>query len=107
MKGKEEVIQGKRPAYIIAEVEVTDPAVFQDYVATAGPTLAAYNARLIVRGKPRAKEGTQPVGEIVVVEFDSLEDAERWYSTPPYSDAIPMRQRSANTRLFIVEGEPR
>jgi uncharacterized protein (DUF1330 family) len=95
------------PAYIIAEVEVTDPAVFSEYVAKAGPTLAAYNARLIVRGKPHAKEGPQPVGEIVVVEFDSLADAERWYSTPPYRELIALRQRSANTRLFIVEGEPR
>ena len=100
-------MQGKRPAYVIAEVEVTDPAVFQEYVAKAVPTLAAYNARMIVRGKPRAKEGTQPVGDIVVLEFDSLEDAERWYSTAPYSETIPLRQRSANTRLFIVEGEPR
>jgi len=100
-------MQGKRPAYVIAEVEVTDPAVFEEYVAKAVPTLADYNARLIVREKARAKEGTQPVGEIVVLEFDSLEDAERWYGTPPYSEAVPLRQRSANTRLFIVEGEPR
>ena len=53
----------KRPAYVIAEVEVTDPAVFQDYVAKAGPTLAGYNARLIVRSKAHRKEGTAPVGD--------------------------------------------
>jgi uncharacterized protein (DUF1330 family) len=96
----------KRPAYVIAEVEVTDPAVFQDYVAKAGPTLAGYNARLIVRSKAHRKEGTAPVGDIVIVAFDSLADAERWYGSPSYSEVIPMRQRSANTRLFIVEGEP-
>ena len=39
-------MQGKRPAYVIAEVEVTDPAVFEEYVAKAVPTLADYNARL-------------------------------------------------------------
>jgi uncharacterized protein (DUF1330 family) len=97
---------GKRPAYLIAEVEVTDSTVFKEYVEKATPTLAPYNARLIVRGKARAKEGTQPVGDIVVVAFDSLEDAERWYSTSPYKDTIRLRQRSANTRLFFVEGEP-
>jgi len=43
---------------------------------------------------------------MVVIAFESLEDAERWYSTPPYKDTIPLRQRSANTRLFFVEGEP-
>jgi len=79
------------PAYIIAEVEVTDPAVFQEYAAKAGPTLAAYNARLIVRSKPHAKEGPVPVGNIVGIEFGSLADAERWYSTMPYSELIPLR----------------
>jgi len=99
-------MDGKRPAYVIAEVEITDPAGFQDYVAKAIPTLAGYNARLMTRGKPRSKEGTAPVGDIVVVAFDSLEEAERWYHSAAYGEAIPLRQRSANTRLFIVEGEP-
>src|SRR5215471_14229071 len=98
MRAREEAM----PAYVIAEVEVTDPATFQDYVARAVPTLAAYNGRLIVRGKARGKEGTHPVGDIVIVEFDSLDEAERWYHSPGYSETIPLRQRSANTRLFVV-----
>jgi uncharacterized protein (DUF1330 family) len=96
----------KRPAYVIAEVEITDPAGFQDYVAKATPTLAGYNARLITRNKAHLKEGTAPVGDIVIVAFDSLADAEAWYGSTAYSETIPLRQRSANTRLFIVEGEP-
>ena len=99
-------MQGKRPAYVIAEVEVTDPAGFQDYVAKAVPTLAPYNARLVARAKAHSKEGTAPVGDIVVVAFDSLEDAESWYGSQTYGAAIPLRQRSANTRLFIIECEP-
>jgi uncharacterized protein (DUF1330 family) len=101
-----DMMAGKRPAYVIAEVEITDAAVFQEYVSKAVPTLAAVNARIIARSKPHAKEGTAPVGEIVIVAFESLEDAQRWYGSSPYSDTIPIRQRSANTRLFIVEGEP-
>ena len=96
----------KRPAYVIAEVEITDPTGFQNYVAEAIPTLAGYSARLVARSKAHSKEGTAPVGEIVVVAFDSLEEAERWYGSAAYGKAIPMRQRSANTRLFIIEGEP-
>lgn len=41
-----------------------------------------------------------------MLRFDSLEEAERWYHGHDYGAAIPMRQRSANTRLFIIEGEP-
>src|SRR5260221_13304167 len=96
----------KRPAYVIAEVEVTDPAGFEDYVAKAIPTLAGYNARLLTRSKPRSKEGTAPVGEIVIVAFDSLAEAEEWYHSTAYAAAIPLRQHSANTRLSIFECEP-
>ena len=96
----------EKPAYVIAEVEITDPAAFQEYVAKAVPTLAEYNARLIARSHPNRKEGTAPVGEIVIVAFSSLADAERWYGSPSYKVCIPLRQRAANTRLFIVEGEP-
>lgn len=95
------------PGYVIVEVEVTDPAVFREYAAKAGPTLAAHNARLIVRGPARAKEGPVPVGNIVVIEFPSLADAEAWYGSPAYAEILPLRQRAANSRLFIVEGEPR
>ena len=96
----------KRRAYVIAEVEITDVAVFQEYVSKAVPTLAAANAHIIARSKPHSKEGTAPVGEIVIVEFERLEDAQRWYSNSRYSNTIPIRQRSANTRLYIVEGKP-
>ena len=95
----------KRPAYVIAEVEVTDPAGFQDYVAKAVPTLGPHKAQFLARSKAHSKEGAAPVGDIVVLRFDSLDDAERWYHGAEYSDAIPLRQRSANTRLFIIEGE--
>ena len=95
------------PGYVIVEVEVTDPAAFREYAAKVAPTLASYNAKLIVRGKAIAKEGAIPVGNIVVIEFPSLADAEGWYHSAAYAEIIPLRQRAANSRLFIVEGEPR
>ena len=77
-------MQGKRPAYIIAEVEVTDPAVFQDYVATAGPTLAAYNARLIVRGEAGEPHGAE-LAEFQrsgVAEEAGAQDLDHYGATP-------------------------
>ncbi len=96
----------KRPAYVIAEVEVTDPAAFTDYVAKAVPTLGPTGAQFLARSKAHSKEGTAPVGEIVMLKFESLEAAENWYASPAYAACIPLRQRAANTRLFIIEGEP-
>jgi len=41
---------------------------------------------------------------IVVLAFDSLADATKWYSTPPYKDLIPEREKAAKSRVYIVEG---
>ena len=37
-------------AYIIVEVEVTDPVGYEDYQKQVSPSLAAYNGRFVVRG---------------------------------------------------------
>ncbi len=94
----------KRPAYVIAEVEITDPAAFQDYVAQAVPTLAPYGGRIVANSPPEAKEGAPSAGNIVIAQFDSMDDARAWYHSAAYGPAIKMRQRAANTRLFLVEG---
>ncbi len=96
----------KRLAYVIAEVEITDPAAFQEYITQAVPTLAPYGGRIIVNNPPDSKEGARSAGNIVIAAFDSLEDAQKWYHSASYGPAIKMRQRAANTRLFIVEGVP-
>jgi len=96
----------KQPAYVIADVAVTDMPAFQAYAAKVPETLKPYHARIVVRAKAEAKEGVAPQGNIVMIAFDSLADAEKWYSTPPYSELIPERQKAAKTQLYIVEGLP-
>ena len=96
----------KKPAYVVADVAVSDVPAFQAYAAKVPEPLKPYNARIIVRAKPEAKEGEAPQGNIVMIAFDSLADAEKWYSTPPYSELIPLRQKAAKSQLYIVEGLP-
>ena len=55
---------------------------------------------------PEVKEGAAPQGVYVMLAFDSLADAEKWYSTSPYADLIPERQKSAKSNVFIIEGLP-
>ena len=93
-----------KPAYVVAEVDVTDLQAFQAYAAKVPATLAPYHGRYIARGKAEGKEGEPPHGVIVVLAFDSLADATKWYSTPPYKDLIPEREKAAKSRVYIVEG---
>lgn len=96
-----------KPAYIIADVDIFDQAAYQAYGAKVPPTLKAYNGRIVVRGKPTPKEGATPQGIIVMLEFDSLADAEKWWTSPRYSALIPERQKAAKAQIYIVEGLPR
>jgi uncharacterized protein (DUF1330 family) len=73
---------------------------------TVPATLKPYHGKVVVRGKADTKEGAAPNGNLVVLAFDNLDDAEGWYSSAAYRQIIPLRQRSAKTRLFIVEGLP-
>ena len=97
--------QAKRPAaYLVAEVEVTDPAGYQDYAKKAMPTIDPYHTRFLARGKPDVVEGTPSKGNVLIFEFPSMDDAKQWYTTSPYKDLIAERQKSANSRLYFVEG---
>jgi uncharacterized protein (DUF1330 family) len=92
------------PGYIIAEVEVTDPATIQKYVAKLPETLAPFNHHYVVRGgKTQSLEGEPPKG-IVIIAFDSAEKAREWYESPAYEAIKPLRLSAAKSRLFIAEG---
>jgi uncharacterized protein (DUF1330 family) len=93
------------PGYVIAEVEVTDPATMQKYGEKVPETLAAFSHQYLVRSsKIQTLEGEPAKGGIVVIAFDSAEKAREWYDSPAYAAIRPIRQSAAKSRIFIVEG---
>jgi uncharacterized protein (DUF1330 family) len=92
------------PGYVIAEVDVTDAAAMKKYGEKVADTMAPFNHHFVVRGgKPEALEGDQPKS-IVMIAFDSVEQAHAWYDSPAYQAIKPIRQSAAKSRIFIVEG---
>jgi len=68
-------------------------------------TVAPFNHRYLVRGHNiQALEGEPPKGGVVIIAFDSADKAREWYDSPAYQAIKPIRQSSAKSRLFIVEG---
>ncbi len=93
------------PAYVIAEIEVTDPAGFEEYRKVVPATIARYGGRYVVRGGAVVPlEGDWKPERLVVLEFPSLEQARRWYDREEYRAPQAMRFRCARTRGVIVEG---
>ena len=91
--------------YIVVQVEVQDQATYDEYRKLVPATIEKYGGRLKVRGgKTETLEGTWSPKRFIVIEFDSVEQAKKWWNSPEYAPAKAMRQRSANTDMIVVEG---
>jgi uncharacterized protein (DUF1330 family) len=94
-----------RSAYVVAEFQLTDPERIKPYREQAASTLKPYGGRFIARGGGvETKEGSEVTGRIILIKFDSMAQAKAWYHSPAYQAIAPIRQRSGNTRVYIVEG---
>jgi uncharacterized protein (DUF1330 family) len=92
-------------AYIIAQLEVTDPATFAQYREQVPAVIAQYGGRYLVRGGQTATlEGEWHVPRLVVLEFPSMEQLQRFYHSAEYTPLIALRQKSACSVLVAVEG---
>ena len=92
-------------AYVIGEIEVTDPATYEDYRRQVLAVVTKYGGKFIARGaKVETLEGGPSAKRVVVLEFPSLEQAQKWYRSPEYAPLIALRQRASRGRLVLVEG---
>lgn len=92
-------------AYVIVDIDITDPARYEEYKRLAGPTVGAHGGRYIVRGgKVSTLEGGWQPGRIVVLEFPTAEKAKAWWSCAEYGAAKAVRQAASRSRMIVVEG---
>ena len=91
--------------YVVAEVEVTDAAGFEDYRAAVAPMIERWGGHYLVRGGTiLAIEGDAPQGRAVVIEFPSLAAAEAFIRSDDYGPVAAIRHKTAKSRLYLVEG---
>jgi uncharacterized protein (DUF1330 family) len=95
------------PAYVISELEVRDPVAIETYRTIAKDAVIKYGGRYLVRGGAASLiEGTPAPKSLVVIEFPTMEDAQKWYSSPEYAQALKVRATALDRRLIFVEGVP-
>ena len=93
------------PAYVVVELEVTDPVRYEAYKKLAPPTIAAYGGKYLARGgQTEVLEGDWLPKRLVILEFASLEQARAWIDSPEYRPARELRQQSARTKMVLIEG---
>jgi uncharacterized protein (DUF1330 family) len=94
-------------AYVIAEIEITNPAGYKEYTIHVPATIAKYGGRFLVRGgAAEVLEGEWPQKRRVIIEFASMEAARRWWNSPEYEKPKAMRRANSEGRLILLEGAP-
>ena len=92
-------------AYVISQITITDPDAFKEYASRAPATVEKYGGKFIARGgKIVTLEGEEHTKRTVMMEFDSVETAEKWNKSPEYQEAKSFRENAADFSQIIVEG---
>jgi len=92
-------------AYLIANIEVIDPAAFDQYRVQVAPLIARFGGRYLVRGGAvTTVEGEHVVKRLVVLEFDSMPALRTFYDSPEYAPLIALRQHATRSNVALVDG---
>jgi uncharacterized protein (DUF1330 family) len=93
------------PAYLIANIDVTDASGFETYRAGVPAVIAQYGGKYLVRGGTvDAVEGASPFKRLVVLEFPTMEQLKAFYHSPEYAPLIKLRMASSTGQVLLVEG---
>ena len=92
-------------AYVIVDIEVTDPTGYEDYKQLAPPAVAAYGGKYLARGgRAETLEGDWVPRRLVILEFENVDRAKQWLGAPEYRAAKQLRHRTAKSNMVVVEG---
>jgi uncharacterized protein (DUF1330 family) len=89
--------------YWVALVRVKDPTRYSQYLAAGLEAMERTGGRIIVRGAGEVRAGS-PKERVVIVEFESLEEARERFEDPTYQAARDLYQDIADYDFLIVEG---
>ena len=93
------------PAYIIVDSDVTDPERYEHYKAATPAAVAAGGGRFLARGgEVVVLEGDWQPSRVVVLEFEDLAAAKRWYESQAYQEAKKLREGAASFQMVAVQG---
>ncbi|MGD9554215.1 MAG: DUF1330 domain-containing protein [Arcobacteraceae bacterium] len=90
--------------YVIGQITIKNSQKWEEYKAQVPQTLESFNASVVLRGNAvESLDGNDAYTDIVVLEFDTLAEAKKWYSSSRYQTLIPLRKEAANVVLKIYE----
>ena len=91
--------------FLFDNLEVHDPDKLAEYAEKVAPVVASYGGRYrVVGGTAKALEGEWAPTYPVIIEFDSLEQAQAWYRSEEYAPLKRLRQSAVTCNGVLIEG---
>jgi len=92
-------------AYIIMDINVTDPVGYEEYKKLSPAAAALHGGKYIARGgTTETLEGDWSPGRLVIIQFDSIEQAKTWLNSSEYSLPRQLRNKTATSNMVVIEG---
>lgn len=95
------------PAYIIANITVTDWDRYREYVRHAPRVVRMFGGRFLSRGSdPFMLEGPAISKRVVLLEFPTLAVAKAFFASDEYAAIKRLRDGAADAQFFAIDGYP-
>ena len=92
-------------AYVIMDVEIFDIEQYMQLMQRVRPLIEQWNGHYLARGGEfRVYEGDYEPRRLVLLEFPSLDDWDRFYLSDEYQMLKPLRDQCSHSRLVAVSG---
>jgi uncharacterized protein (DUF1330 family) len=92
-------------AYIIANIDVTNPEQYEEYKRLSTIAMKSHGAEVCIRGgKVDVLEGDWSPQRFVMLKFPSADQARKFYDSAEYAAAKRAREGAAVMRMVLVEG---
>ncbi|PIM53484.1 hypothetical protein CS062_09135 [Roseateles chitinivorans] len=93
------------PAFIIADVTVTDADQMAKYREWSTKAMQEHGAEVLVRGGTiEVLEGDWTPSRLVVLKFPDRATARRFYDSETYQHAKSLREHAGVMRMVVVDG---
>ena len=91
--------------YVIGDIEVHDPAVYEKYRQQVPATIAAHGGRYLVRGGATTTLGGDwSPKRMVVLEFPTRAQFDAWWNSPEYQPLRALRESASTGSLVVADG---
>ena len=91
-------------AFLIVHSKLTNPELFQEYVAASEPSLNQYKGTYLLGGQlDEVLEGNHDKERTIIFEFPSTEHAKNWYYSKEYQGVKHLRDNTGTFDFVLVD----